>query len=328
MSHWIADKNCKLPDFIISGAMKSGTTSLHAILNQHPDIFIPDKELHFFDMDNPLQHPDFNSFKQGKWSTHNLAASTQQEAESYWLWYQSQFSGASGEQVLGEDSATYFASPLFAKRIAQQDKKIKIIVMLRQPSLRAHSNYYHLLRSGRATYSFEDTLKFNPSSVLNRSLYLDQIESIYKYLPKDQVKFVIFEQFLKNKTHCIKEICEFIDIDFSRLPKAALDIHENKTKYPKFPKLQYLKNRWLPQGGNLQYKYQFKINSTELTFWQKLSVAKVLDVLHRKINPEVTIKPEKIKPSTKLFLDNYFKTEFEGIEKYLDDEVLNLWFDK
>ena len=44
---WISSEPAKLPDFIIVGAMKSGTTSLHSILNTHPSVFIPKKELHF-----------------------------------------------------------------------------------------------------------------------------------------------------------------------------------------------------------------------------------------------------------------------------------------
>ena len=57
---WKSSEPELLPDFIIGGAMKSGTTTLHNILNAHPRIFIPDGEVHFFDMDNVSQHSDFN----------------------------------------------------------------------------------------------------------------------------------------------------------------------------------------------------------------------------------------------------------------------------
>ena len=61
-SNWISDQPENLPDFIIGGAMKSGTTSLHAILDAHPDIAIQRDELGFFDMDSIVQHPDFNFY--------------------------------------------------------------------------------------------------------------------------------------------------------------------------------------------------------------------------------------------------------------------------
>ena len=61
-----------LPDFIIAGATKSATTTLHTILNKHPDVFIPNGELHFFDMDDIFEHPDFNEFDkfENKWYYH------------------------------------------------------------------------------------------------------------------------------------------------------------------------------------------------------------------------------------------------------------------
>ena len=55
-SNWKAPKNSHLPDFIIAGAAKCGTTSLHNILNSHSDVFIPQGEPHFFDHDNFCHH--------------------------------------------------------------------------------------------------------------------------------------------------------------------------------------------------------------------------------------------------------------------------------
>lgn len=57
----------RFPDFIIVGAMKCGTTSLHKILSSHPEIFIPEREIHFFDIDDISQHPDFFIFSNGNW---------------------------------------------------------------------------------------------------------------------------------------------------------------------------------------------------------------------------------------------------------------------
>ena len=54
---WLAPTEIRLPNFIICGAMKSGTSTVHQILNQHPRISIPDKEIHFFDSDNLSRAP-------------------------------------------------------------------------------------------------------------------------------------------------------------------------------------------------------------------------------------------------------------------------------
>jgi hypothetical protein len=68
------------------------------MLNQHPDIFIADKELHFFDCDNPLQHPDFNTFNKGEWHSRSL---TKANYKQYWLWYAQQFAAAKVNQKNG-----------------------------------------------------------------------------------------------------------------------------------------------------------------------------------------------------------------------------------
>lgn len=69
---WKYPPGMTLPDFIICGAMKSGTTTVHGILNRHPQIFIPDPEIHFFDIDDVLQHPDYFCF-QGEWYWPDIA---------------------------------------------------------------------------------------------------------------------------------------------------------------------------------------------------------------------------------------------------------------
>ncbi len=79
----------------------------------------------------------------------------------------------------GEGSSIYLAS-----RIALQNKEIKLNFLLRNPTKRAYSQYYHMLRTGRSTHTFEDTLKYNPVSVLERSLYKDHLEPYYKNIPK------------------------------------------------------------------------------------------------------------------------------------------------
>jgi len=318
---WLAPNNAKIPDFIICGAMKSGTSTLHAILAKHPDIYIPEKEIHFFDMDNIIQHPDFNFFEKGCWSCHSVEKSP----KKYWQWYLSNFTSANDNQIIGEDSTTYLASELAAKRIGMQNKAIKTVIMLRLPTLREYSQYWHMLRSGRATYSFEDTLKFAPSSILNRSLYFQQIERFLKYVPKEQVKIVIFEEFLVDKVKCVEDVCKFLGVDFELLPMRAIDLHENAAKYPKYPHLQFLKNRMFPSAGNSSYVDIFESN-TKVTLSEKLSMSKIIDKAHRLINPLSVNKTARMIPETRKFLDDYFYKELDGINELLEKDVLSVWF--
>ena len=67
INYWIAPQDIRLPDFIICGAMKCGTTTVHGILNSHPDIGIPNTEINFFDIDDTLEHSDFIFHADGRW---------------------------------------------------------------------------------------------------------------------------------------------------------------------------------------------------------------------------------------------------------------------
>jgi hypothetical protein len=195
--------------------------------------------------------------------------------------------------------------------------------MLRQPSKRAYSNYWHLVRSGRAMYSFEDTLLLNPNSVLQRSLYLNQIEEYLKYFPKEQIKFVIFEEFLKDKKAVLKELCDFIGVDYNTLSLSVENLHENKATYPKYYKLQLLKNRVLPLAANLTYQKHFCTQNSVKT---QFSFLRYVNAAHRKVNPLVTSKPLAMTKNTKKFLDEYFKNELEGINDLISRDVFSLWF--
>jgi len=72
----------RIPDFIIAGAMKCGTTSLHFILNSHPHIFVPRHEINFFDLDDLIQHPDFFFFNGQRW----YYPSFSKRNREYWDW--------------------------------------------------------------------------------------------------------------------------------------------------------------------------------------------------------------------------------------------------
>jgi hypothetical protein len=72
----LMNNGARLPNFIIVGAQKAGTTSMHHILNHHDDVFIPGREIYFFDIDDVQQHPDFSRDDSGKWTFHDY--------EYYW----------------------------------------------------------------------------------------------------------------------------------------------------------------------------------------------------------------------------------------------------
>jgi hypothetical protein len=303
--------------------MKSGTSTLHYILNEHPDIFIPKNELAFFDIDNILQHSDFNFFSGNHWFSQQI-----EDAPSlFWQWYSSHFDGAADGQILGEDSTTYLASEVAAKRIQLQKKEVKTLVMLRHPTSRAYSQYWHMVRTGRAMYSLEDTIRFEPHSILGRSLYRDQLRNFLEHIPRERVKIIILEEFLTSKRDSLREICDYLGVDCELLPESAIDAHKNKGLIPKYPAIQMSKNRFFRELGNQTYSSRLPVKP-ELTPGSKvkLNVLRTIDRVHHKLNPLREEHPPEIKASTQKFLDDFFKRELDGINDLLGKDVMSIWF--
>jgi hypothetical protein len=121
-----------LPDFLIVGAQKAGTTSLHQYLCAHPRV-APSltKEVHYFDL----------GYDRGE------------------SWYRAHFDPPRrGDEVTGESSPYYLFHPLAPARAAADLPEARIIVLLRNPIDRAFSHHNHELSVGRETLPFEDAL--------------------------------------------------------------------------------------------------------------------------------------------------------------------------
>ncbi len=321
MNHWISPEPELLPDFIIGGAMKCGTTTLHQILSKHPKIFIPNEEINFFDIDNILQHSDFNFYLKNKW----ISQSMDKNPTLMWKWYQEKFAEHKN-LIKGEDSTTYLASRIAAERISIQKKEIKLIFLLRQPSQRAYSNYNHLLKSGRATFSFEDTIRFEPFSILNRSLYKEQLEMYYKILPKERIKVILFEDLIKEPELTIKEVSNFLGINYEEFPEGVTKMHSNKGKESISKTLHAKKNLLLRGLGNSNYLNKLPFTGP--------TANKITPFLSKALNQVFYIKnplsrtSSKINPETKLFLDDYFYNEMQGIDELVGKKILSKWFAK
>lgn len=321
-SDWIAPTPSQLPDFIIGGAMKSGTTTLHAILDQHPDVFLPEKEQHFFDFDNLLQHSAFNFFDsdENTWIRNSMNSSPQE----LWDDYLRNFNGKE-DYLKGEDSTTYLASSVAAKRIAMQPKDIKLLFVIRHPTHRAYSQYFHLLRSGRAIFSFEDMLMFTPEKVLQRSLYKEQLESYYEYFSRDQIKVILFEDLVSHTKTTMQEICTFINLDFEKFDPNIFHMHSNKTKLPASITLQIYYNRLFRKTANLRHVDSLP-ESPSSKEKRRIFFLRFIKKVHRMVNPLRDKEKPTLKPSTQKFLDQFFQRRLKGIDDLVGKEVFTRWF--
>ncbi|MEM9905384.1 MAG: sulfotransferase [Cyanobacteria bacterium P01_D01_bin.44] len=318
---WIAPPQITLPDFMIVGAMKAGTSTIHQMLTQHPEVFIPDPEIHFFDIDDIFEHPDFFAFTEGEWITPDI----DRDPERFWHWYASFFDKAQAGQLIGEDSTVYLASEKAIKRIALQKKEIKLIVLLRHPTARTYSQYLHLLRTGRATCTFEAMLQTQPHALLKRSLYSEQIKMLFRHLPADTVKIVIFEEFLNDKDKTLARICNFLGLDYQRLPAGTTAIHANKTSTPKHFELHLLRNRILGGEMRAMYDQHLPMSASDRGQGQEW-VMRAVNKIYRWVNPSTEQKPAPMNSKTKQFLDTFFQKELSELDALLHKDVTSLWF--
>jgi hypothetical protein len=310
----------RIPDFMIAGAMKCGTTSMHFILNSHPDIFIPRKEINFFDLDDLIQHPDFFFFKRGRWYYPSLT----KENTEYWNWYSAFFADAKADQLLGEDSTCYLASEVAPERISKVGKEIKIIIMLRDPTDRAYSQYWHLVRTGRATVSFEETIQIEPASVLIRSLYEKQVRNYLRFIPRERMYFVIFEEFIRNIAVTTRKVCDFLGVDGKLIDFSQTNSHANAGRWPKYTNLQLWRNRVLRQRAKFIYRNHLidvPDGNGRPPAWIRLA-----DRIHSTINPYAKDQQPKMRNDTRAMLDDYFSTQNAGLSKLLDINVDEKWY--
>ncbi|EGW37828.1 sulfotransferase [Desulfosporosinus sp. OT] len=188
------------PNFICVGAQKSGTTTLHDILQQHYDIYLPkQKETKFFK----------NDFHKG--------------LEFYVNEY---FDEVTNEKIIGEIDPEYMFYEDVPKKIYDLlGIDIKIIFLLRNPMTRAYSHYLMSKRRGYDRLSFEEAISTeeqrinqgdfekNHLSYKTRGLYYQQISRYLKYFSHENMKVVLFEEFIKNPKELIKEILDFLGVN-------------------------------------------------------------------------------------------------------------------
>jgi hypothetical protein len=206
-----------LPDFIIIGAAKGGTTSLFNYLVMHPQVAEPlKKEVHYFDR---------NFHKGVNWYRMHFPTSAYMEQHS-----------KGSKFVTGEASPYYLSHPLAAIRIRELLPKIKMIALLRNPIDRAISNYQHMVRLGIENETLERALELEQErtagerekllsngsfysfshhhfSYLARGLYATELEPWFDHFPKEQFLITSSEAFYANPAQVFTKSLEFIGLD-------------------------------------------------------------------------------------------------------------------
>src|SRR5687768_6479955 len=180
-----------LPTFIIIGAMKSGTTSLHHYLDLHPEIIMSKmKETNFFLEDN---------YRKGL------------------KWYEGQFIGQA--KVYGETSPNYSKYPTLAgipQRMYSVVLEAKLIYILRDPIDRIISHYMHKCRTDSEKRSIAEVLSnLDDNHYVAASQYYRQLEQYLNYYPRERILILTAEELKTQPQATLKTIFKFLDVDDS-----------------------------------------------------------------------------------------------------------------
>jgi len=209
-----------LPNFLIIGAAKAGTTSLHHYLHQHPQVYLSTpKEPAFFAFEGEA-HP-YKTPGDGQWLKKVVTRLDD---------YQRLFEQPA--LAKGEASVVYLYSTKAPERIKHHVPDAKLIAILRDPVARAYSNYLQLRRDGREP--IQDFLTaFEQSEVRAQAdwrhiwhykqmgFYFEQLSHYWNLFPANQIRVYLYEDFSKDPLAISQDIFRFLDVDSDFRPDVA-----------------------------------------------------------------------------------------------------------
>lgn len=194
-----------LPNFLIIGAAKAGSTALAAYLSSHPDVFVAsEKEVHFFD----------DHFQRGV------------------DWYASRFEAVREERAVGDATPTYMYTDEAIGRMADLLPDAKLIAILRNPVERAYSHYWWM-RALDERRPFEDAIhdeilgleEPNPEKYVAAGRYLERLERVCRYYPRSSMHVVILEELRASARARYAEVCRFLGVDDQVVPPDVGAVH-------------------------------------------------------------------------------------------------------
>jgi sulfotransferase family protein len=218
---WSAESGCRYPSFFVLGAAKSGTTSLHLQLDQHPEIFMSKpKEPFFFEAE----------FERGP------------------QFYYKYFGGWKGETAVGESRHRNLYLPFVPARIHSYNPRAKLIVVLRNPAERAVSHWWHWRSRGSESLSpweaceadlaridagiklespeeiagyahdLRRNLRTDHRTYLDSGYYFEQLQRYMRLFERRQLHVILFDRYVTSPAETLRELFQFLEVNESIAP--------------------------------------------------------------------------------------------------------------
>lgn len=252
-----------MPNFLIIGAAKSGTTALHEYLQQHPQVYMtPNKETNFFAFEGKeinFQGPEDDGLK--------VFSITDLET------YQAQFDEVSNETALGEACPSYLYLPQAVENIKKYIPDVRLIVILRNPVERAYANFLHLIRDNREPYDdFMSALQDEPIRIKNNwewfwhyiqvGYYTNQLQRYYSTFPAEQIKVYLYDDLKAKPVELMQDIYRFIQVDCTFVPDMSLrpnpsGVPKNQIIHSLVTRPSWIKDIFKPLLPNM-FRYNLK----------------------------------------------------------------------
>ncbi|MGF1499202.1 MAG: sulfotransferase domain-containing protein [Elainellaceae cyanobacterium] len=292
----------RLPDFLVIGAAKAGTTTIFEYLCKHPQVFIPHwKEVSFFALD------------------HLYGRGLE--------WYASCFSDAGPNQVCGEASTRYSRleqHPKTLERMVPVLKDPKFIYILRHPVDRAYSFYVYRFKGAKhkpelaVPDTFEETIE-TVDEFLDSSNYMAQIERYLQYYPRESFLFLLMEDLIRDPAGVMGQIFSFIGVDDQVDVVGATPIASNKASdYPEW----YVQSQLLEPIKSLPLVQEVsKAFPKDLRQNLRNSVYKVLKKYRYRQWAEEQYLPPPMRPETRQMLLERFEEPNRRLSEFLGRDL-------
>lgn len=309
------------PNFLCVGFAKCGTTTLHEIFKQHPDIYLPEiKETRYYWLKD--------AYSKG------------------FLWYLKRYySAAKKEKAVGEINPNLTVRHLAPKIAADFAPDAKIIFLVRNPVKRLYSNYKYFLRFGtsfnninlcvkyanRNREGFDQFIDMNFIKLKNGKItlaptfmkdyieigkYYSHIKEYYNYFPKNNIKVVLFEDFILNPEAVTKELFDFLEVDRNATINYNITANEGNL---------------VPRNINSIYSCEmlcqlmhqlYRLNSNYLDGY----VVRMQELVQRKILFAQETDKSKMSNEAKMLLEEYYSEDKKQLESLLKKDLKDIWF--
>lgn len=294
-----------LPNFLIIGAAKSGTSALYRYIQQHPDIYMsPIKEPHFFSFEGSPPNT------QGPDDFVNTAITDLAT-------YTKLFDGVTTEKAIGEASPSYLYIPKAAERINYHIPNSKLIAILRHPADRAFSAYMHVVRDHKETaVNFSEALKLEDQRFSQNwgpiwhytraSLYYEQVKRYYDIFDSEKIKILLYDDFNTDPEQTLQNIFEFLEVDTAFKPDMKHKANVSGT--PKNKTVDSFVNTFFNKKNPIRYTARYLI--PEKTRWRFTTNVRNRNLVRQTIPSEIRVE-----------LTQQFRDDILQLEELIDRDL-------